>query len=275
MRIIAADDEELALESLTTAIRAVKPEAELVAFFRPEEVLAYASEYECDVAFLDIEMGTMSGIEVAKKLKIQKPDMNIVFVTGYNQYITKAVHMKVSGYVLKPVTSEEIEEEFKYMEFPREPQTQENNKIFVKCFGNFNVFVNGKELDFEKKKTKEMLAYLIDHQGESVTSGELRGVLWESAATDANTRSYLSKLKVDLEQTLREAGIHEKILRTSWGKYSVDVDKVGCDYYDYLENKVGGVLRFNGEYMEQYGWAEKRKAYLNGKADQSNRGKNR
>lgn len=265
MRIIAADDEELALESLTSAIREAKPEAELVAFSNPEEVVEYVSVHSCDVAFLDIEMGTMSGIEVAKRLKQQRPGINIVFVTGYDQYISRAVHMKVSGYVLKPVTKDEIEEEFKYMSFQKDSRMQERDRVVVKCFGNFNVFVNGQELDFEKKKTKELLAYLIDHQGESVTSGELRGVLWESASTDTNTRSYLSKLKTDLEQTLCKAGIQDRILKTSWGKYAVDVEKISCDYYDYLKNKPEGVQEFNGEYMEQYGWAEKRKAYLIGK----------
>lgn len=267
MRIIAADDEELALESLTSAIRAVKPKAELVAFSRPEKVLEYASENICDVAFLDIEMGTMSGIEVAKQLKRQNPAMNVVFVTGYNQYITRIMHMnmKVSGYVLKPATEEEIAEELKYIELKQEPQTPEKDRIVVRCFGKFNVFVNGQELDFERKKTKELFAYLVDQQGESVTSGELRGVLWGGAITDTNTRSYLSKLKTDLKETLKAAGITDKILKTGRGKFSIDTEKISCDYYDYLQNKPEGVRKFNGEYMEQYGWAEKRKAYLVGK----------
>lgn len=265
MRIIAADDEELALESLTSAIREAAPEAELVAFSRPEEVVNYALVHPCDIAFLDIEMGTMSGIEVAKQLKRQKPDMNIVFVTGYDHYITRVMHMNVSGYVLKPATKEEISDELKYIELKQEPQTPEKDRIVVRCFGKFNVFVNGQELDFERKKTKELFAYLVDQQGESVASGELRGVLWGSAITDTNTRSYLSKLKTDLKETLKAAGITDKILKTGRGKFSIDTDKISCDYYDYLQNKPEGVRKFNGEYMEQYGWAEKRKAYLVGK----------
>ena len=50
MRIIAADDEALALQSLEKAIRAAKPEEEVVSFQEPEDVLEYAKEHPIDVA---------------------------------------------------------------------------------------------------------------------------------------------------------------------------------------------------------------------------------
>lgn len=263
MKIIAADDEKHALDSLIRAIREAAPDAELVAFQEPEDIIPYTETYGCDVAFLDIEMGTMSGIEVAKQLKQQNPQVNIIFVTGYDQYQNKAFHMRVSGYVFKPARAEEIKEELTYLRNPL-PRTPEDTLV-IKCFGNFNVFINGKEINFEKKKTKEFLAYLVDHEGESVSSGELRSVLWGGAYTDINTRSYLSKLKTDLVTTLKAAGIEDEILQTNWGKYSINKEKFSCDYYDYLDNKPEGIQNFNGEYMEQYGWAEGRKAFLLGK----------
>ena len=90
MKIIAADDEKLALQNLTKAIAEAEPEAELVTFSEPEEVLDYAKDHPLDVAFLDVEMGTMTGIEVAKQLKIRYPKINIVFVTGYDKYMAQA-----------------------------------------------------------------------------------------------------------------------------------------------------------------------------------------
>ena len=263
MKIIAADDEKYALESLTRVIREAVPGAEFVAFQEPEEIAPYVEAHGCDVAFLDIEMGTMSGLEVAKQLKQQNPQVNIIFVTGYDQYQNKAFRMRASGYIFKPAKTEEIREELQHLRNPL-PRTKKDTLV-IKCFGNFNAFVNGKELNFEKKKTKEFLAYLIDHEGESVSSGELRSILWGSAYTDLNTRSYLSKLKTDLTHTLVAAGIKDEILLTNWGKYSVNQEKIICDYYDYLNDRPEGIQSFNGEYMEQYSWAEGKKAYLLGK----------
>ena len=108
MKIIAADDEKYALESLTRVIREAAPDAEFVAFQEPEEIATYVEDHGCDVAFLDIEMGTMSGLEVAKQLKRHNPQVNIIFVTGYDQYQNKAFRMRASGYIFKPAKTEEI-----------------------------------------------------------------------------------------------------------------------------------------------------------------------
>ncbi|MDD5949982.1 MAG: response regulator, partial [Lachnospiraceae bacterium] len=73
MRIIAVDDEPYALEELVEAIKKAEPEAEVYDFMDPAEALAFAKEQSCDVAFLDVDMGYTSGIEVAKQLKLWYP----------------------------------------------------------------------------------------------------------------------------------------------------------------------------------------------------------
>ena len=262
MRILAADDEPLALEELVSAIKEVSREAEVVSFCSPRKLLDYMKEQPVDVAFLDIEMGSMSGVDVAKQLKVHHPKVNIVFVTGYDQYMQTAIRLRASGYLLKPVRAEEVKEELENLRNPVIPQKE--NILTAKCFGTFDVFVNGKSLNFEKKKTRELLAYLIDRRGSAVTSGELRAVLWGDAETDANTMTYLSKVKKDLLETLRQAGV-EDCLKFSWGKYSVDPGKISCDYYEYLDGSPEGVRAYNGEYMAQYSWGEVQNVLLQDK----------
>ena len=69
MRIIAVDDEKIALEALAGSIKAIVAEDEVVTFRYPEDALEYAKENLCDIAFLDIEMVGMSGTELAEELK--------------------------------------------------------------------------------------------------------------------------------------------------------------------------------------------------------------
>lgn len=166
----------------------------------------------------------MTGIEVAKQLKVWYPKVNIVFVTGYDKYMAQAIELRMSGYVTKPATKEKILIELEDLKHPVTPP--KNTKVLTaRCFGNFEVFVNGKILEFEKAKTKEMLAYLIDRRGSSVTSGELRSVLWENEMiSDTNTRSYLSKIKRDLVTTLKKAGVKDAFIE-AWGKYAIDPGK--------------------------------------------------
>ena len=71
MRIIAVDDEELALDRLMTAIQQAAPGAELHGFFYPEDALAFLQGNGCDVAFLDVEMADVSGVELARQLLLE------------------------------------------------------------------------------------------------------------------------------------------------------------------------------------------------------------
>lgn len=253
VKIIAADDEPFALENLVALIKEVKPEAEVYDFINPAEVLDFAEKQPCDVAFLDIDMGYMSGIEVAKQLKIWNPKINVIFVTAYDEYMHTAIKMRASGYLTKPATRDDVSDELENLRNPI-PHGKEH-MLVAKCFGTFDVFVDGKSLSFERNRTKELLAYLIDRQGNAVTSGELRAVLWEDAQTDKNTGTYLQILKKDLITTLKREGL-EDVLVTSWNKYAIDPEKISCDYYDFLANKPEGVLAYNGEYMSQYSWGE-------------------
>ena len=104
MNIIIADDEPLALEMTCEAVREVCPKANIYPFSKPSRLLEFAKETRCKIAFLDICMRGVSGIDVAKQLKEIIPDINIIFVTGYDEYTKDAMAIHASGYIEKPVT---------------------------------------------------------------------------------------------------------------------------------------------------------------------------
>ena len=106
MIVIAVDDERLALENLTEAIEAAAPNARIHSFRYPEDALAFAKENQADVAFLDVEMVGMNGVELAEQLKLHHPDINIIFSTGYGHYRDAAFDLHASGYLTKPITPE-------------------------------------------------------------------------------------------------------------------------------------------------------------------------
>ena len=120
------------------------------------------------------------------------------------------------------------------------------------CFGNFEVYRNREPLAFKRPKTKELFAYLIDRNGAGVTTKEICAMLWEDDTDDAKNRNYLYQLMNDLKFTLKEVGA-EGILVKRGTSYSVDAERIDCDYYSFLKN---GKPEFFGEYMTQYSWAE-------------------
>ena len=101
----------LALQLLTQAICQVLPGAELFPCSKASQALSLAMEHQFDVAFLDVRMRTMTGLELARKLKDIQPKINIIFVTGYDEYAGDAMRLHASGYIEKPVTEEKVRQE--------------------------------------------------------------------------------------------------------------------------------------------------------------------
>ena len=261
MRIIAVDDEKIALEALSGAIKAIVAEDEVVSFRYPEDALEYAKENLCDIAFLDVEMVGMSGVELAEELKKHNSEINIVFCTGYDSYRGAAFEMHASGYLMKPITPEKIKHELENLRRP----IYEKKKLKVQAFGNFEVYSDGKPLAFKYRKSKELFAYLVDRVGAMCTVGEIIGILFED---EGGREDYFQKLRRDLLSTLEEAGCADAIVHQR-GMLGVVVTEIQCDYYDYLNKKKDLATSYFGEYMSQYSFAEYTNAQLNARLKSS------
>ena len=111
MNVLVLDDEEIVLEGLVSATKKAEPSASIYSFRKPEEALEFCQSTLCEVALLDIQMHSMSGVELAKKIKLQNPQTNIIFTTGYADYMKDAFELYASGYVMKPITPEKIRRE--------------------------------------------------------------------------------------------------------------------------------------------------------------------
>lgn len=247
MLITVIDDEPLALKATAAAVREAIPSAEIVTFQKCSEFLEFAVSNTVDVAFLDINMRGVTGLELAEKLKETNPTVNIIFVTGYSEHKSAAMDMRASGYLMKPVVAADIAEEIRFLRFP----VKEKARVRAKCFGNFSVEYDGKPMHFTYKKTEELLAYLIDRKGAPIGYGELSAILWE----DDTHIDYLKKLRADLLNTFKAHGLPDVIIARK-GTLAIDCGRISCDYFDYLDKKDGALDAFIGEYMSQYSWAE-------------------
>ena len=247
MIAIAVDDEILMLGALVTAIKASPDISEVLQFSGCDEALAYVKETPVDVAFLDINMRGMGGLALAEKIIDLCPGCKIVFCTGYEEYAIPAFKLHASGYLMKPVSAEDIQVEIDNIKGIRKNQ----KPITVKCFGTFEVYARGEKLTFKRSKTKELFAFLVDRNGAGVTVAEISVALWENDE-DQKNQNYIHQLFHDLRQSLEMVGAEEIFERNNYF-YSLNPEKLDCDYYAYLKT---GKPEFRGEYMSQYSWAE-------------------
>ena len=68
----------------------------------------YAEENDYDILLLDIEMGATDGVTLAKKLRQENDTVQIVFVTGYSDYISEGYEVAALHYLMKPVKEEKL-----------------------------------------------------------------------------------------------------------------------------------------------------------------------
>lgn len=255
MKVLAVDNEKMQLKMLERAIREAVPDVELTAFNIPMQALEWAKENTIDVAFLDIEMPVMNGVVLGKELKKLNPKVNLIFVTGYYQeYAAEAAPLHFSGYLEKPANATMVLNELENLRYPME-EKKASTKLKVKCFGNFDVLYNGVPVEFERSKTKELFAYLVDRRGATVNGNQICAVLYEDDSNEKNNKSDLRKSVADLRSSLAAIG-KENVFIKGFDSYAINADELDCDFYDWEKNVPYAIRAFHGEYMNQYSWGE-------------------
>jgi DNA-binding LytR/AlgR family response regulator len=109
LRGVIAEDELLLRQALRALLQETWPELELVAECEDgASALESIAELQPDVAFLDIRMPGLTGIEVARALREAAPRTQVVFVTAYDQYAIDAFEHGAIDYLLKPIARERL-----------------------------------------------------------------------------------------------------------------------------------------------------------------------
>ncbi len=253
MNIIAVDEDKASLDKIKKCLGNIKPDANVFLFQDSLEALAKAREEEMDVAILETRISELSGLDLGKYLSELNPNINLIFFTGSTEYAFEALKLHASGYIKKPGSEKEVRKE---MELLRYPEMQKKYKrAFAQTFGNFEFFVDGEPVEFKYKRTKEIVALLVNNKGAQTSNGEIIASLWEDDGDPEKKLSYLCNLRQDLQNTLKKLKLDGIILKQR-GSMAIAKDKIECDLYDWLENKNESKYRYTGDYMNQYSWSE-------------------
>ena len=192
MKVIAVDDNKKDLKDISSILADTVPDADFEAFDSPLSALARAREQDIDMAILDIKMPELSGVELGRYLKKMNPFINIIFLSAHGEYALEAMEMHASGYVIKPPTTARIRKELSELRYAE--KFNDHKRVFVQTFGNFELFVDGKPVEFKYKKTKEIVAVLVANKGAQTTNGELIANLWEDEGDPERKMSYLKNV---------------------------------------------------------------------------------
>ncbi|WP_082967650.1 response regulator [Paenibacillus oryzae] len=289
LKVILVDDEEPALIHLERLLQNDGRVQITGKYTSAKEALQHLSPEHADIAFLDIGMPEVNGLEAAELIQEKFPSIRIVYVTAYSAYAVEAFELYALDYLLKPVDADRIRKtidrvlEYMAMSGKHAERTEAAaaaaDVITVRCFKRLEL-VNGvdsrEKVKWRTKKAQELFAYLLHLRGAWVTKERLIEKLWREQEQD-KAITYLHHSVSRIRHLLREWGAactveyEDESYRLPLGGFQTDVDEFeqivsgsgGLRLADWNKYEYALSL-YHGEYYEDhnYEWAETKRLNL-------------
>ena len=251
MRSIIVDDEPLMVRRFVRLSEEI-PDLNVVGQFETaESALEFAKNNSVEAAFLDVEMPIKNGVELAKELRELRPDILIIFVSAYDDYLWDFNQIGGDYYIIKPYSKEILE---MAMERIRLLSHRQRKTLYIQTFGRFTVFRNGQPVPLTGK-AKEILALVVTRRGKEISNEEIYSTVWEDRPYgNAQMTVYYNALR-RLKLLLQQEGISDLLVSTKRGQL-VNTAMFDCDYYAWQDKNMAERDRFEGEFLSEYSWGE-------------------
>lgn len=239
IRAIIVDDELPSINMLKRLLNNTGKVDVIASFSDATKVIDFLSKEDIDVAFLDIEMPQINGLELANKISElyskKKISCRVVFVTAYNQYAIEAFRVNALDYLLKPVNREILDSTLERIK-KDEDINMASVKTRIDCFGKFGVYADGKQIKFRTKKAEELLALLIAFRGENVPRSRILDYLWSDFEGDKALINFNTTLYY-LRKALQKSGIGV-LIKYERESYKIIFDEIYCDYIEFYQFNI-------------------------------------
>jgi two-component system LytT family response regulator len=185
MNIIIVDDENDSLIETENCIKKYGKINNYVLCSNAKCAIKSAEETIFDIALLDIELPDMNGFELAEKLKSIYPNIKVAFITAYNNYAAEAFDIGAVDYILKPIrqerlfrTLDKIVAKVNKIKELESKKVLEDSQLRIQMFDKFMIIKNNQILKWNRQKSVELIAYLVQNTGKMIHKEELCDLLW-------------------------------------------------------------------------------------------------
>lgn len=278
MKAILVDDETLALDLLEIQLSGMDT-IEIVGKYT-DSIIAKEKilNSDVDVLFLDIHQPGINGLELAEKIVEDKPEVAVIFVTGYDEYAVQAFELNALDYLVKPVNRSRLEKTVKRIEkhitYKKGKMVVKEEKVQVNVFRQLTIQTmneeNATSIQWRTKKAQELFLYLFHHRDQLVRKSTLVELLWPDYDVD-RSYSQLYTTVYHVRKTMKTLFNHFTIKNTSEG-YILNVKNVSIDAKEWEKNAeqlseiskqtihqyIEVANQYKGGYLQEYNywWAE-------------------
>ncbi len=262
MTILYVDDERSAHSIFAHSLGEYEGRVDVSYHLNYQSAMDYAKSHPIDCAFLDISLLDKDGITLARDLRTMQPQIEFVFITGYEEFARAAYEVGGRASVTKPYSDVALHEALERMErltqpwkLQKSPITVQTTSVVMKTFGSFDLLLDGVPVYFKYSKAKELLAFWVHQMGGSVTSAQIFYALWDHQAYTRDNSTYVRRAIRLLKSELEALGIGD-IMISQRNSTRVDTEKFTCDAYELIAGNKEVADTFTGEYMTTYPWAQ-------------------
>ncbi|MDF2800756.1 MAG: hypothetical protein K0S61_659 [Anaerocolumna sp.] len=275
LRAIIIDNEKPAIDILKILLEKTEQVSVVGSFMNAADAYSNYQSLDPDVAFLDIEMPETNGLELAEKIMTTDSEMEIVFVTAYDQYALEAFRVNAVDYLLKPLSYEAVQRTILRLQ-KRKKQIPEYSNIpiggcYVYFFGGLSVYEdNGRQpIKWRTSKTEELFAYMLINLNKEVSKWEIYEALWPNYDPE-KVGMYLHTTVYKLKKILDSAKIKFYFTFIN-GRYKLEMplvytdteefDSIINDYETISEDSIEKFKKafslYKGDYLEDndYPWS--------------------
>ena len=261
MQIYVVDDNTVQAEELAYLVRAARPDDAVTVMGFPEDEAGWQA-YP-DMLFINASGREKKAIDLAGAVREDSARTGVVVVSDDGSCAVDAFRIHAQGYLVRPVTEDMVGSECEYYldghGLHGLPADDAGRHGMERTFGDFEIFIDGRPAVFKRKKARELVAYLVDKDGSMVDDSDLLRDMWNK--DDKATKSYLRILKAEVIRVFTDAGYSDAIVKQR-GLIGIRTDKVKCDLFDALKTAPPMLKEYRGEYMRQYGWAQRTRENL-------------
>ncbi|MFC5704079.1 response regulator [Cohnella faecalis] len=253
LRAIIVDDEELSVKRLNRMLSGSGVVEICRTFQNPLDAYEFVKSHadSVDIAFLDISMPEIDGMSLSARLRALDRSMDIVFVTGYDEYAVKAFDMDALDYLLKPVTAERVAQTLSKLGRMQRVAAAEP-ALEVQLFNGLRIYrrAGSKELlKLRSPKTEELFAFLVCKG--TVSREEVIETLWHGLEPEKawkNLNSTLYYIRKAISGIKMENGII-----ADRNEIWIDESLIHSDLrqFEHLLKRIQAAPETSGEWLPQ------------------------
>lgn len=250
---IIVDDSSICVDMLFD-ICSTFEDLKLNKFTKPEEAVIYSRNNLVNLAFLDVSMPGIDGIELGQILRTHNPDIVLIYVSSKEETCSDAMRIKADGYIFKPYSIADISYAINKASLLI---NNTHESIYIKTRGNFDIYCGNELIHFSNAKAKELLALCVASKGQDLNMETAIKKLWPGKPLDDKAKRLYRKAVSAIKSTL-SLYTNIQVFANSRGNCRVLINNFKSDYLMYsedgenMDNNIHNTI-----YFKQYNWSKK------------------